>query len=80
MNNKKQIYFNDLTIKDMIKQHDFTHCMSDDSGAYNRGRNQRKIINNKVEELGGWTQELVNYWNECAPGDMEVNNMFKMKL
>tara|TARA_R110000737_G_scaffold29688_2_gene48176 strand:+ start:632 stop:874 length:243 start_codon:yes stop_codon:yes gene_type:complete len=80
MNTNKTIYYDDLPIKEMIKQHDFTYCMADDGRAYKRGRNQRTIINNKVEELGGWSEELVNYWNECAPGDMEVNNMFKMKL
>ena len=73
MNNKKQIYFNDLTIKDMFKNHDWTYMYSDDGRAYNSGRKKQEIINDKIQELGGWTQELVDSHNKFAPQPMAIS-------
>ena len=67
MSEKK--YFNDLTIEAMFECHDYTYQMSDDHRAYSNGREQWKIINDKLKEVGGWTKELVDKWNEHAPGD-----------
>ena len=66
-------YFDDLAIEDMFKQHDHTYQYSDDRNVFNRGRRQEEIIENKIKELGGWTQELVNTWNKYAPESMQKN-------
>ena len=66
-------YFDDLAIEDMFKQHDHTYQYSDDRNVFNRGRRQEEIIENKIKELGGWTQELVNTWNKYAPKSMQMN-------
>ena len=68
---KKIIYFDDLPLKDMIKQHDFTYCMSDDNRWYEAGRRQYQLIHDKAEAEGGWTRELVDYWNKYAPHSEE---------
>ena len=65
-------YYNDLSIENMFKQHDHTYHYSDDSRVFNKGLGQEKIINNKIKELGGWTQDLVNTWNKYAPKNMEM--------
>ncbi len=67
MSEKK--YFNDLTIEEMFECHDYTYQMSDDHRWYEQGRLQYQAINDKIDELGGWTKELVDKWNEHAPGD-----------
>ncbi len=67
MSEKK--YFNDLTIEEMFECHDYTYQMSDDQRWYDQGRLQYQAINDKIDELGGWTKELVDKWNEHAPGD-----------
>jgi len=68
MSNTKK-YFNDLTLEEMFESHDYTYQMSDDHRWYSSGREQMKIINNKLNEVGGWTKELVDKWNKHAPGD-----------
>tara|TARA_X000001382_G_scaffold21378_1_gene12961 strand:+ start:1272 stop:1517 length:246 start_codon:yes stop_codon:yes gene_type:complete len=65
----KPQYFSDLTLKQMFKYHDHTYMMSDDFRAYERGRAQQDIINDKVEAEGGWTKELCKLWNKYAPND-----------
>tara|TARA_B100001939_G_scaffold228582_2_gene196862 strand:- start:1298 stop:1576 length:279 start_codon:yes stop_codon:yes gene_type:complete len=67
MSNKK--YFDDLTLEEMFKNHDFTYQMSDDNRYYEQGRRQSELINAKLKERGGWTKELVDEWNKYAPGD-----------
>ena len=48
MSNKK--YFDDLTLEEMFKNHDFTYQMSDDNRYYEQGRRQSELINAKLEE------------------------------
>ena len=79
INNKTMAkYFDDLSLKDMIKQHDFTYMYADDNRYYKSGQRQRELIDAKLKEAGGWNQELVDHWNLHAPGDMEKNNQFKI--
>lgn len=64
----KPVYFHELPIKKMIEHHDFTYCMSDDNRYYEQGRQELKLINEKVDkEHGGWSKELVDHWNKYAP-------------
>ena len=66
----KPIYFDDLPAFDMIKQHDFTYCMSDDNRYYESGKRQLELINAAVDkEYGGWTNKVVDHWNKYAPHD-----------
>ena len=53
-------YFEDLTIKEMFEHHDHTYMMSDDHRYYKNGRYEADIIEQKVADNGGWTEELVN--------------------
>ena len=62
-------YYDDLPLKDMIEQHDFTYCMSDDNRYYEAGRRQFELIHKKAEAEGGWSKELVDHWNKYAPHD-----------
>jgi len=62
-------YFKDLTLKEMFKYHDHTYMMADDNRYYENGRNEYKIIEDKVKESGGWTKELVDLYNKYAPND-----------
>ena len=57
----------------MFKRHDFTYNYSDDRKKFDKGRRQEEIINDKIKELGGWTEELVNAWNKYAPKSMQRN-------
>ena len=77
-------YYHELTIEEMFKQHDHTYMMSDDHRAYENGRRQREILNEKVKSQGGWTKELVDLYNKYAPEGMfqkdwklmqEINNI-----
>jgi hypothetical protein len=68
-------YFDDLSLKDMIKYHDFTYMMADDHRYWKGGLRQMELINEKVKAQGGWTKELVDHWNKYAPGD--ENSPFK---
>lgn len=63
------MYFEDLTLKEMFKHHDHTYMMSDDNRAYENGRYQSSIIEDKVKESGGWTKELVDLYNKYAPSE-----------
>ena len=63
----KQLYFHELSLKEMIKNHDFTYEYSDDHRYYKRGSQEYKIINNKVKEMGGWNEKIVELWNKYAP-------------
>ena len=66
-------YYDDLTLEEMFEQFDHTYMMSDDSRSYENGRRQRKIMHAKVEEHGGWTQELVDLYNKYSPKDFELD-------
>ena len=63
----KTKYFHELTLKQMLKQHDFTYQYSDDHRYYQKGTQEYKIIQDKVKELGGWNKKLVELWNKYAP-------------
>ena len=67
MSNKK--YFNDLTLEEMFEHHDYTYQMADDHRYYSQGREQMRLINEKLDEAGGWTKKLIDKWNQHAPGD-----------
>ena len=62
-------YFHELKIEEMFEHHDHTYMMADDNRAYVNGTKERDIIENKVKEIGGWTEELVNKYNKYAPND-----------
>ena len=62
-------YYKDLTLTEMFEHHDHTYQMSDDHRYYKNGRYQVDIIEDKVAENGGWTEELVNLYNKYAPND-----------
>tara|TARA_R110002050_G_C8857941_1_gene507180 strand:- start:122 stop:373 length:252 start_codon:yes stop_codon:yes gene_type:complete len=70
-NNK--IYYNDLSIEDMFKQRDWTSAYSDDHRAWENGVAQQKCIQEKIEELGGWSQELVSIHNKYCPKPMQIS-------
>ena len=71
---RKPVYFHELPLKKMIKHHDFTYCMSDDNRYYEQGKRELELINKKVKkEHGGWTKELVDYWNKYAPHGDEMS-------
>ncbi len=65
----KPVYFKDLTLKKMFKYYDHTYMMSDDNRAYENGRHQRDVLEDKVKSSGGWTKELVDLYNKYAPSD-----------
>lgn len=73
MNNKKPKYFHELTLKEMFKQHDWTYMYSDDSRWYNSGRVQKETINNKIKELGGWSQDILKIHNKYCPKPMQMS-------
>ena len=60
-------YFSDMTLEEMFEHHDHTYMMSDDNRAYENGRRQRDLIEDKVKAQGGWTRELVELYNKYAP-------------
>ena len=62
-------YYEDLTLEQMFEYHDHTYMMSDDNRAYENGRRQRDLIEDKVKAQGGWTRELVELYNKYAPKD-----------
>jgi len=62
-------YYHELTLKEMFEYHDHTYMMADDHRAYERGRQQRDIMEDAVKANGGWTEELVNMYNKYAPND-----------
>ena len=68
MSNKPK-YFDDLTLEEMFECYDHTYMMSDDNRAYENGRRQRDLIEDKVKSQGGWTKELVDLYNKYAPQD-----------
>ena len=70
-------YFNELTLTEMFEHHDHTYQMSDDHRYYKNGRYQVDIIEDKVSENGGWTEELVNEWNKYAPNDAMFQKDFE---
>ena len=63
-------YYKDCTLKEMFKYHDHTYMMSDDNRAYENGRHQRDVLEDKVQASGGWTKELVDLYNKYAPEGM----------
>ena len=62
-------YYHELTLEEMFEHHDHTYMMSDDNRAYENGRQQRDIMEDKVKSSGGWTKELVDKYNKYAPND-----------
>lgn len=62
-------YFHELTIDEMFEHRDWWSGRSDDHRAYKNGMRQEKIIEEKIEELGGWTKEMVESWNKYAPSE-----------
>ena len=69
MSNKPK-YFDDLTLEEMFECHDHTYMMSDYNRAYEKGRREKDILEDKVESQGGWTKELVELYNKYAPEGM----------
>ena len=76
MSNKPQ-YFEDLTLKDMFKYHDHTYMMSDDHRAYENGRYQSSIIEDKVKQAGGWSEKMCKLFNKYAPKDEMFQKDYK---
>ena len=76
MSNKPQ-YFSDLTLKQMFKYHDHTYMMSDDHIAYERVRAQVQIIEDKVQQAGGWSEKMCKLFNKYAPNDEMFQKDFK---
>ena len=72
MSNKPK-YFDDLTLEEMFKSHDWTYMYSDDNRWYERGRRQKELINNKIEESGGWSQDILKIHNKYAPEMMQMS-------
>ena len=70
-------YYKDLTIEEMFECHDHTYMMSDDHRAYENGRLQRDIMEDKIESIGGWTEELVDLYNKYAPKDESFQKDWK---
>ena len=70
-------YFHELTIKEMFEHHDHTYMMADDNRAYENGRQQREILEDKVKSSGGWTEELVDLYNKYAPNDSRFQKDFE---
>tara|TARA_R100000152_G_C6614163_1_gene67048 strand:- start:64 stop:309 length:246 start_codon:yes stop_codon:yes gene_type:complete len=64
-------YFNDLTIEEMFEHHDHTYMMSDDHRAYTEGSTKSRLIEEKIDSIGGWTKELVDKYNKYAPKGFE---------
>ena len=62
-------YYKDCTLEEMFKYHDHTYMMADDFRAYENGKYQRDIMEDKVKSSGGWTKELVDMYNKYAPSD-----------
>ena len=66
-------YFEDCTISEMFEYKDWYYERSDDHRAYMNGRAQDKLIQAKVEELGGWNAEILEAHNKYAPKDFQMN-------
>jgi len=73
MNNNKPKYFHECTINEMFQAHDWTYMYADDGRAYKNGRQQKQLIDAKIKELGGWSQELVDSHNKFAPQPMAIS-------
>jgi len=71
MSNKK--YFDDLTLEEMFKAHDWTYMYSDDNRWYEQGRRQKELINNKIEQSGGWSQDVLKLHNKHCPKPMQMS-------
>ena len=71
--NKKPKYFHELSLYEMFKQHDHTYQYADDHSYWKRGTEQKRIINEKIEQLGGWNQEMVTEWNKFCPKPMQMS-------
>ena len=62
-------YYHELTLEEMFEHHDHTYMMSDDHRYYKEGMEQRRLMEEKIDSIGGWTEELVNKYNKFAPSD-----------
>jgi|TARA_B110000908_G_C10005790_1_gene336223 hypothetical protein len=73
MNNNKPRYFHELSLSEMFKSHDHTYQYADDHSKWKNGNAENKIINDKIEELGGWNQKMVAEWNKYCPKQMQLS-------
>ena len=71
MSNKK--YYDDLTLEEMFKAHDWTYMYSDDNRYYTSGRRQKELIDNKIKESGGWSQDILKIHNKQCPKPMQMS-------
>ena len=68
-------YFNDLTIEEMFEHHDHTYMMSDDHRYYKEGMEQRRLIEEKVDSIGGWNNDYGYFLDLIAY--LELNHQFE---
>jgi len=66
--------FNELSLEEMLNSRDWWSERSSDHRAWKSGEYQRKVINSKIEELGGWNEEIVSIYNKYAPEEMQINS------
>lgn len=67
-------YFDDLTLEEMFKSHDWTYMYSDDNRYYMSGRRQKELIDNKIEKSGGWSQDILKLHNTYCPKPMQISD------
>lgn len=70
-------YYKDCSLEEMFKYHDHTYMMADDHRAYEIGRYQADILEDKVKSSGGWTKELCELYNKYAPKDTKFQKDFE---
>ena len=74
-------HFDELSLNKMLESHDWTYQYSEDHKYWVKGRQESLIIKDKIKEMGGWNQKMVDRWNKFAPKgeqtDMEWQNMIK---
>ncbi len=70
----KRKYFDELTLKEMFASHDWTYMYADDNRYYENGRRQKELIDNKIQELGGWSQDILEAHNEHCPKPMQISD------
>jgi hypothetical protein len=69
----KRKYFDDLTLEEMFKSHDWTYMYADDNRYYTSGRRQKELIDNKIEQSGGWSQDILKLHNAHCPKPMQIS-------
>lgn len=62
------------TLIDLLQKHDWYYMMSDDSRAYNSGRNEEREINGLMKNLEnlGFGDDAKSIYNEYAPENMSL--------